>query len=85
MIFMDLIGKTSFKLIASGVTIAALVGMCSLRDQRIEQRGAVKVTTAIAKQTSKINAKASQARAAVRADDDPIKRLRERACRDCAN
>ena len=85
MIFMDLIGRTSFKLIASGVTVVALVGMCSLRDAKIEQRGAVKVTTAIAKQTSQINAKSSKARAAVRAVDDPIKRLRERACRDCAD
>ena len=84
MIFMDMIGRTSFKLIASGVTVVALVGMCSLRDQRIEQRGAVKVTTDIAKQTEKTSAKARKARSATRVPGS-LGRLRQSQvdCRDC--
>ena len=82
MIFMDLIGRTSFKLIASGVTVVALVGMCSLRDAKIEQRGAVKVTTAIAKQTEKTSAQARKARTASRTPGS-VDRVRQTYCRDC--
>jgi hypothetical protein len=66
-----------------GIVVASVVGLglCSLRDREIETRGAAKVTSAIAQQTEKINAKANAARAAARKPGS-ADRVRE-WCRDC--
>lgn len=84
MMFLDLIGRTGFKLAASGAVVVTLVTMCSMRDKRIETRGAEKVASAIAKDAEKTRAKANAARAAARAPG-AVDRLRQSKidCRDC--
>lgn len=78
-----------FTITRVGVQVVALIGglaflvtSCVVRDRSIEQRGATKVTSAIAKQTEKINAKARKARDAARAPG-AVDRVRNAFCRDC--
>ncbi len=71
-----------WRIIASGAVATVLVSSCVVRDRNLEQRGAAKVTSALAKQTDEINAKVHKARAAARAPG-AVERVRERYCRDC--
>lgn len=76
------LSRLAVQIIASSAIVALLVGSCVVRDRSIEQRGATKVTSAIAKQTENINAKARKARDAARAPG-AVERVRSKYCRDC--
>jgi hypothetical protein len=71
-----------WRLIASGAVVTVLVSSCVVRDRNLEQRGAAKVTSELARQTEQINAKARKARAAARAPGS-VERVRKDYCRDC--
>lgn len=71
-----------WRIIASGAVASVLVSSCVVRDRNLEQRGAAKVTSAIAQQTEQINAKARKARAAAHAPGS-AERVRNDYCRDC--
>lgn len=76
------LSRLTAQLVASSAIAALLVGSCVVRDRNIEQRGAAKVTSVIAKQTEKTNAKARAARAAAR-EPGSAQRVQKEYCRDC--
>ena len=71
-----------WRVIASGAVASVLVSSCVVRDRNLEQRGAAKISSAIAKQTDETNEKARKARAAAR-KPGAVDRVRNSFCRDC--
>lgn len=71
-----------WRVIASGAVASVLVSSCVVRDRNLEQRGAAKISSAIAKQTDETNEKARKARAAAR-EPGSAQRVLKEYCRDC--
>lgn len=71
-----------FRIGATVAVLVAFVAFVKTRDAAIEQRGAARVTSELAKKTDKINAKTAKARSAARTPG-AVDRVRNKWCRDC--
>lgn len=76
------LSRLALQLIATGAILLVGVVSCSMRDRKIEARGAEKVVAAAKKEGVKANAINSRVRSAARRPG-AFDRLLKDACRDC--